>query len=265
MNFQEALTSVYLQYPCQVLPNALWKTLARLDKYRTSFHQKDGAITRLQIWGNNELILLWDADRTTQTQISPQKWDSLNFAHLHNSYSSQIPVGRFSTQKSFRLINRSQIFPEHALGPGFVFVKVDIQTEAAKVADFIDACYQDISPTNDTVRGWTRHPTYDPDLWIWVIDTDRNTPAALGIAEFDATIQEGSLEWIQVHPGYRLKGVGKAMVIKLLQGLHGKAKFTTVACQVDNLMRPDLLYKRSGFTGDDIWHILRLEQKSRDP
>jgi GNAT superfamily N-acetyltransferase len=89
------------------------------------------------------------------------------------------------------------------------------------------------------------------------MDEAQNAPAALGIAEFDPMIDEGSLEWIQVLPAYRGRGLGQQIVFELLNLLHGKAAFTTVAGQVDNPTYPERLYRRCGFDGDDYWWVLR--------
>ncbi len=79
----------------------------------------------------------------------------------------------------------------------------------------------------------------------------------LGIAEIDSAIQEGSLEWIQVLPAYRRMGIGKRIVQELLARLGKRATFTTVAGGVDNPTNPEALYRSCGFTGRDVWWILR--------
>jgi ribosomal protein S18 acetylase RimI-like enzyme len=126
-----------------------------------------------------------------------------------------------------------------------------------EIANLISACYKDINPTPEVVRGWVDHPVFYSDLWIWVIDERRNTPAGLGIAELDTTIAEGSLEWIQVLPAYRGKGLGKQIVCELLKRLSGRAEFTTVSGRVDNQAHPEMLYRSCGFEGDDLWWMLR--------
>jgi len=35
------------------------------------------------------------------------------------------------------------------------------------------------------------------------------------------------------------------------------AKFATVSGQCENLTNPEALYRRCGFKGNDVWHILR--------
>lgn len=81
--------------------------------------------------------------------------------------------------------------------------------------------------------------------------------AATGIAEFDNQVYEGILEWIQVSPTYRGLGLGTYTVTELLKRISEKAKFATVSGQVDNVYKPENLYRKCGFKGNDVWHILR--------
>lgn len=57
-------------------------------------------------------------------------------------------------------------------------------------------------------------------------------------------------------PEYRGRGVGQSIVNELLRRMQGRADFATVSGKVNNLTRPERLYRRCGFTGDDMWHIL---------
>ncbi|HHV46283.1 MAG TPA: GNAT family N-acetyltransferase [Tissierellia bacterium] len=81
-------------------------------------------------------------------------------------------------------------------------------------------------------------------------------PVALGIAELDKNVREGSLEWIQVIPEYRRRGLGQAVVNRLLLNFVGKADFVTVSGQVNNDTNPEKLYRKCGFQGNDIWHVI---------
>jgi len=77
-----------------------------------------------------------------------------------------------------------------------------------------------------------------------------------GIADYDPEARELILEWIQVLPEYRGCGIGQAIVNELLRRAQGCARFATVSGKVDNPTRPELLYRRCGFAGEDVWHIL---------
>ena len=102
---------------------------------------------------------------------------------------------------------------------------------------------------------WTQHPVYDKALWIWIADKITGEYIGLGIAEYDRGVNEGSLEWIQVLPEYRGKGVGKAIVNELLRRLQ-KADFITVSGRADD-KAAERLYRTCGFEGDDIWCVVR--------
>ena len=43
----------------------------------------------------------------------------------------------------------------------------------------------------------------------------------------------------------------------LLNRMAGRAAFATVSGQVNNITNPEGLYRRCGFTGSDVWHILK--------
>jgi GNAT superfamily N-acetyltransferase len=257
MNFKHALTRAYCKNPCQVLPNALWKTLAMLNEHDTLIGLEKESVTHLEIWGDQELFLYWDANRSATIEIQPRRWDEINFALIHQDYVSQIPPGLFNSWKFFRLVHKFNTPQIHQPEPSFEFSNVDMLTEIPQVVRLIDACYEDISPSVETIKGWLAHPTFDRDLWIWVINKNSESPIGLGIAEFDETISEGSLEWIQVLPEFRGRGIGCALVQELIRRLNSKAVFATVAGQVDNKNRPEALYRRCGFEGNDIWYLLR--------
>ena len=53
------------------------------------------------------------------------------------------------------------------------------------------------------------------------------------------------------------KGLAKYIVSELLWRLKGKAGFATVSGQCNNSTNPEKLYRKCGFTGNDVWHILR--------
>lgn len=48
----------------------------------------------------------------------------------------------------------------------------------------------------------------------------------------------------------------KYIVDFLLTQMQDKAKFATVSGKVNNATNPEKLYRKCGFIGNDIWHIL---------
>lgn len=130
---------------------------------------------------------------------------------------------------------------------------------SASVADYavhIDQCYEDIGITAAELEKYTRRNVYHPALWIAIKDERTDMIAATGIGELDREIGEGSLEWIQVSPDYRGLGLGTCIVRELLWRMKERAKFVTASGQCENSTNPEKLYRKCGFTGNDIWHIL---------
>jgi len=111
----------------------------------------------------------------------------------------------------------------------------------------------------DEVASWITRSVFDSSLWIWVADNAAQQAVALGIADFDSEIREGSLEWIQVLPEYRRQGFGSATVHELLNRLQPKAEFATVSGEIGNATEPEALYRRCGFIGKDTWYVGKLQ------
>jgi len=257
-NFREALTRVYRENPCQVLPNALWKSLPWADCFETDFKIEGEIIRHLMAWDAAQLMLYWDRDGRLPEYAPWGSGGSLEFALLHRDFDDLVRLEDFSQiELYFRLIHKMEKVPEKKLPDGFSFAIADPQREAQEISTFIAACYEELHPTAETVQGWTEHPVFDASLWVWLIEEGSETPAGLGIAEFDPGIAEGSLEWIQVLPTYRGRGLGKQIVYELLRRLEGRATFTSVAGQMDNQTQPEKLYRSCGFEGNDLWHVLR--------
>jgi ribosomal protein S18 acetylase RimI-like enzyme len=146
-----------------------------------------------------------------------------------------------------------------ALPCGYEYAEVHMPEQAEMVAELLTRCYPGSSFTAQEVVKWMSYPVYAPDLWVFITDKERRVPVALGIADLDKIVKEGSLEWIQVLPDYQRQGLGQAIVNELLRRMSGRVRFVTVSGQVDNPNNPRELYRKCGFTGDDIW-VMREER-----
>lgn len=259
MNFQDAFTSTYCDNPCQLLPNALWKTLRELEDLQTFIGTEKNRIVNMQAWNETSLMVYWTRNRKQPFEFD-QPQLNLNFALIHQDYLPTFPFENFTVQKSyFRLLFRKTALQRKVSIPGgFSFVEVNIRQELQQVSRFIKKCYQESQTTVESVMSWCKHPTFDPTLWVWVVDNLKNIPLGLGIAEIDNDIREGSLEWIQVLPEYRGRGIGKSIVRELLSRLEPRTNFTTVAGEVNNPTNPEALYRSCGFKGSDIWWVFRV-------
>lgn len=139
-------------------------------------------------------------------------------------------------------------------------ISIDCQTK--ELCDMINASYrhEGISVTEKDVLQWKEHPTFREDLCVY-INADGGIMAASGIAEYDKSCREGVIEWVQVLPEYRNRGLGKRIVTVLLYRLKSiGADFVTVSGDLDNAADPLRLYRACGFYGDDVWYICRVNE-----
>jgi GNAT superfamily N-acetyltransferase len=162
----------------------------------------------------------------------------------------------FDIVRYFRLIHDLKEIDAPDLPADYYFQTVNIQTQKGTVAHLINRCYENTNITQEQVDKWTKYKVFDNDSWIFIYEASSPYPVALGIADFDDTIKEGCLEWIQTLPGERGKGLGQAIVGELLLRLAPKAKFATVSGKANNKTNPEALYRKCGFNGEDIWCVL---------
>ncbi|MBQ7358476.1 MAG: GNAT family N-acetyltransferase [Lachnospiraceae bacterium] len=171
---------------------------------------------------------------------------------LENDLQS-IGVRGYFDERFFKLIHRMNDIEKPVLDNRYEMVCCEVSEYAKHIA----GCYSDIGISTEALLDYQTHTVYDENLWIAVTEHGQNTIIASGIAEVDTGIKEGILEWIQVSPEYRGKGLGIFIVRELLWRMKDKADFVMVSGKVDNPTNPRDLYKACGFCGEEIWHVMR--------
>ena len=142
----------------------------------------------------------------------------------------------------------------------FDYDTLSIDFQAGQLSEMMNACYvhENIAVTEEDIQKWKNHETFREELCIY-IHADHGKMAASGIAEYDEKCREGIIEWVQVLPEYRNKGLGKRVLTVLLSRLkNAGADFTTVSGNLGNSSNPLEFYRKCGFTGDDIWYICHV-------
>ena len=172
---------------------------------------------------------------------------------LHQDEYGNAENKRFADEPYFRLIHNLKGLAKPVLPQGYSLCTATLSEYAAHIS----SCYDGIGISEGELRSYTLRPVYDAALWLAVKDNHTGNIVATGMAELDREIGEGVLEWIQVSQGHRGKGLAKYIVSELLWRLKSKAGFATVSGQCNNSTNPEKLYRKCGFSGDDVWHILR--------
>ena len=177
-----------------------------------------------------------------------------NMKIVHRNDFSKDLLQEYTDEPYFRLYHNMQELNKPVLS-GY-----DILTASANdmetIVSIINASYTDLQVSVEQMQSYTKTPVYHSDLWILVKEKSTKGYVGCGIADFDAEAKELILEWIQVLPEYRGKSIGTAIVKELLWRGKELAKFATVSGKVENETKPELLYRKCGFTGKDVWHVL---------
>lgn len=175
---------------------------------------------------------------------------------LHHDEYCEAEYPQYFDEPYFRLIHKLQGLSEPDLPQGYTVSTATLSEYAAH----INSCYTGISISEDELRSYAIRGVYDAALWVAVRDDQTGTVVATGIAELDREIGEGILEWIQVSRSYRGKGLGGYLVSELLWRMKDSAGFATVSGQCNNAANPEQLYRKCGFMGNDVWHILKRRE-----
>ncbi len=176
-----------------------------------------------------------------------------NLLILHDAEFSHSKYQQYIDAPYFRLSHDLQNLSAPKIPEGFSLCSISLK----EYADHINACYDEISTSESELRRYTTQAVYNDRLWVALEDTRSGIIVATGIADLDREIGEGILEWIQVSEAYRRNGLGRYIVLELLWRMKDIANFVTVSGQCDNKTNPELLYRKCGFVGTDVWHILK--------
>ena len=178
----------------------------------------------------------------------------LDMKILHDKDFYADILSDYTAEKYFRLIHNLKEIPK--------IITDDFEITAATKKDIksivkiINDSYTDISVNKELIKSYTKTPVYHADLWIMVKEKSTGKYVGCGIADFDTEAKELILEWIQVLPQYRGKKIGQLIVAELLFRMKDVAEFATVSGKIDNMTNPEALYRKCGFTGNDVWYIL---------
>lgn len=164
----------------------------------------------------------------------------------------------YSDEPYFRLFHPlTEIQTETVDGIAVVTVKPE---DIPILVDIINRSYTDLSVTAEQLEGYTRTEVYCPELWVAAVDEKTSCVVGCAMADFDKEAGEGSVEWVQVLPAYRRKKIGQLMVNELLKRMAKFAEFATVSGKVNGPTSPERLYRKCGFVGNDVWHILTKQR-----
>ncbi len=172
----------------------------------------------------------------------------------HRSFTSDL-LNYYNEKCYFRLKHDLINICSPELINGYTFELIT-DNQFPALAELINLSYRSLGLEVDVnqIISWTKTEVYQSNLWISIYHGNRMVGSI--IADFDSIAKEATIEWLQVLPKYRHKGLATMAVNEFLNRIKDKADFATVYGELDNQTNPEIVYRRCGFTGNDVWHVL---------
>ncbi len=177
-----------------------------------------------------------------------------NMRIVHGDEFDAKLLDNYSDRRYFRLIHNLSNIPE--FGAAGISLEVIQSDRNDELADMINRSYthSEIRVSADYVSSLSATRVYCPGLWIGAV-FDKKLIGSI-ICDFDAEVGEAIIEWLQVLPEFRGRGIASVLICKALKTMSGFADFATVSGECDNPTNPEKVYRHCGFSGEDVWHIL---------
>jgi GNAT superfamily N-acetyltransferase len=174
---------------------------------------------------------------------------------IHNNDFSEDMLCEYDDTEYFRFKRNLKKVDKSELQSEFSITTIT-ESQFSQLVELINKSYTHLGIKVDIeqVKGWTSTEVYAPDLWTAIFKEGIMIGAI--IADYDKVAKEAIVEWMQVLPEYRCIGIASAMLNDSLQRMQGRANFVTVSGMVNNKTKPEMVYRKCGFIGDDVWHIL---------
>ncbi len=174
---------------------------------------------------------------------------------IHDKDFSVDLLREYNDTEYFRFKHNLKKVDKYELQPEFR-INTITKSQFPQLVELINNSYTHLGIKVDIeqVNGWTRTEVYAPDLWT-AIYKDGIMIGAI-ITDYDKVAKEAIIEWMQVLPEYRCIGIASTILNENLQRMQGRADFSTVSGMVNNKTKPEIIYRKCGFIGEDIWHIL---------
>lgn len=174
---------------------------------------------------------------------------------VHSSEFEEKLLENYDDSKFFRLKHNLKNIPLYNV-PEIELSNINFNN-IDELVNMINSSYthSQIRVTADDIKNWINSKVYCSDLWIGAFEDEKLIGSI--ICEFDSEVSEGVIEWLQVLPEYRNRGIAAALCSKALMKMSKFADFATVSGECDNITNPEKVYRKCGFEGDDVWNILK--------
>lgn len=228
---------------------AFWKH-RELLKSADLFEEVVSGCIHMYAINKNRLVYYWSEDN--RMVISKDRLAGFDLLYLHSKYIDSI-TGLTDTHnisdgnaliynKNFKETKINKCY----YADSFNFNNTDDYIETADIIN--NSTFEGGNMTTEKIKGFTKLPVFDGNLWFFVKEKETGKPVGIGISIYDKDIRETELEWIYVQSDHHGKGVGRILIKETVHRAKDKSDIIRVGGVADDF------YIKCGFeTKTDQW------------
>ncbi|MCD4752961.1 MAG: GNAT family N-acetyltransferase [Anaerolineaceae bacterium] len=228
---------------------AFWKH-RELLKSADLFEEVISGCIHMYAINKNRLVYYWSEDN--RMVISKDRLAGFDLSYLHSKYIDSI-TGLTDTHnisdgnaliynKNFKETKINKCY----YADSFNFNNTDDYIETADIIN--NSTFGGGNMTTEKIKGFTKLPVFDGNLWVFVKEKETGKPVGIGISIYDKDIRETELEWIYVQSDHHGKGVGRILIQETVHRAKDKSDIIRVGGVADDF------YIKCGFeTKTDQW------------
>ncbi|MBD3236840.1 MAG: hypothetical protein GF330_09060 [Candidatus Eisenbacteria bacterium] len=145
----------------------------------------------------------------------------------------------------------------------YCFRDVEPQADLSAAARLMNAAYASLPDfmTSERLEAMIASDYYFPGGWFFLIGRGER-PVGLALSGYDREMDEGFIDWIELLPRQRQRGLGRMLIGECLRRLQ-HARWVTVAGSLDAPFVVGDLYRSCGFRQTAHWSILGTSTEER--
>lgn len=166
--------------------------------------------------------------------------------------------------RCFRALHGGDTPAAGELPAEYRFEDCDPARDLPDAARLMNAAYPSLPRfmTPERLRGMIEKDYYFAPGWFFLTDRTRQR-VGLAISGYDREMDEGFIDWVELLPRLRQRGLGRLLVCESLRRL-ASARWVTVAGSLDAPFVAGGLYRRCGFHQTAHWSILGSQKTTRE-
>ncbi len=169
------------------------------------------------------------------------------------------------TGRYFRAFLPEPNKPAHTMPPGFEIIPLDPREHSVAASRLINEAYPSLPRLTkpEALVRMTETEHYFPDGWFFLLHQPTGSRVGLAISGYDPEMEEGFIDWVQVAPRFRHRGLGISLTSEAIRRLSDRARLITASGSLEAPFTLGDLFRECGLDQMRQWSILGQDSPTR--